>query len=252
MALRTVQPRKPKTRKPAPGQRTASPSTQPSKPALLSSLTNLATLSGGTQPGTGQAGQGQQDGPAPWESDPVLQQIKSMQQANMAAAEAQAMAARQQALINFGYSSQLGSLYGDAGTQGAAQANPFSVLKQLDERHKLRQKGLNEALNRSNLFYSSTRGEQLGQEGQQFLGEQYQAGQKLQSLLGQINQGKLGAQQSGQAAITQGTEDAYTRWLNQQLQYGLGGGGGSGTTHRAVVSHVNRAQMRTNLLRRRP
>lgn len=223
MSLRTVQPRKPKTPRPAPGSRHASPATSPHKPAILSALTNMATMSGGTPPGGGSGGQ---ETSAPWESDPVLQQIKGLQAANIATADAQALAARQKALINFGYSSELGNLYGDQGTQGAAQANPYSVLKELENSHNLRQKNLNEGLNRSNLWYSSTRGAKLGEESKQYLGEQYDAGQKLQGYLGELENAKLGAHQNADAANAQASQDAYSRWLNQQLQYGLGNAGG--------------------------
>lgn len=253
MALRTVQPRKPVTPRPtAGGVRTARPATSASKPPVLSALTNLATISGGTPPGTGQP---DQNAAAPWESDPVLQQIRGMQAANVAAAEAQAQAARQQALISYGYDPALEAqgVYGDAGTAGSAKANPFSTLSSLSQQHQQRQKNLNESLNKANLFYSSTRGTQLGQEGQQYLGEQYQAGQKLQSVLGQIAQGRLGAQQTAQGDITQGTQQAYDRWLNQQLQYGLGDTA-SGATMRTVHAAANRnlPNMRRNLISRRP
>lgn len=221
MALRTAQPRKPKRPIPTGRTATAAPNT---KGAFQSALTNLATISGGTPPGGGAGGAGgQQDPNTPaWESDPILQQIKAYQASNIAAADAQAHAARQQALINFGYSAQLGALYGDQGTKGAAEANPFSILKELENNHNLRQKNLNENLNKANLFYSSTRGQQLGQEGKQYLGEQYGAGQRLQSQLSELANADLAAHQAGQGAINQAQQDAYERYLNQQLQYGLG------------------------------
>lgn len=189
-------------------------------------LSNLSAISGGTPPGGAGAAAGSGASPGqtvePWAADPVLQQIKNLQQANVAAAEAQAVAARNQALINFGYDPGMASIYGDAGTAGSAKANPFSVLSQLQHAHELTQRNLNENLNKSNLFYSGYRGQQLGEEGRNYLGQQYTAGQNLQSLLGQINEKKLGAQQTAQGAITQGNQDAYNRWLDQQLQYGLG------------------------------
>jgi len=257
MALRTVQPRKPVTPRPAPGGlRTARPATSASKPPVLSALTNLATISGGTPPAGG-AGQAQDQGAAPWESDPVLQQIRGLQAANVAAASAQAQAAQQQALIAYGYDPALDQqgVYGDANTAGAAKANTFSTLNQLGQQHEQRQKNLNESLNKANLFYSSTRGTQLGQEGQQYLGEQWGAGQKLQGVLGQIAQGKAAAQQSANDAITAGIGGAYDRWLSNQIQYGLGDTPTpSGTTMRTVHAAASAARptMRRNLIARRP
>src|SRR6266542_3579956 len=134
MPLRTARPRPiqpyrahPSPHRPGQAARKAVPSGRPQKPPILSALTNLATLSGGTPPTQGQAqSQQQQEQPgAAWESDPVLQQIKALQQANVASAEASALAARQQALINFGYSPELDTLggYGDVGTAGKAKGN---------------------------------------------------------------------------------------------------------------------------------
>jgi hypothetical protein len=217
-------------------------SAQPLAHPVLGALSNLAGMSGGTPSsggGGGAAGGGGGGGGAaqpPWQSDPVLQQITQLQQANLATAEAHALAARKEALINYGYDENLQSLYGDQGTQGSAQANPFSVLAQLAHTHEQRQTNLNQALNKANLYYSSYRGQQLGQEGQQYLGERAAAAQGLRSTLGGLSDAEVAAQQNAQNAIAAATQDAYQRYLDQQLKYGLGqgatatGGGGGGRT----------------------
>jgi hypothetical protein len=212
---RPAQPHRPH---PAHGQplRHAAKAPSSGRSGLLQSLSNLAGQSGGTPPAQ------QQPPAAGWESDPVLQQIQALQQANVASAEASAQAARSQTLINFGYDPEMASLYGDQQTAGSAKANPYSVLSELSHSHELRQQGLNENLNKSNLFYSSTRSNALGEEGRSYLGQQAGARSALASSLGGIAAGVLQARQSAQGAVTQGQTDAYTRWLNQQLQYGLG------------------------------
>jgi hypothetical protein len=155
--------------------------------------------------------------PPAWASDPILQQIQALGQQNQASAEAGALAQRQQALIAFGYDPTLGGEYGDANTQAAAQQNPFSVLKNLQRQHEQRQTSLNENLNKANLWFSGYRGTQLQNEGTQYLSEQASANQALQGSLGGIAANLLAARQSGQQQVQQGEQDAYTRYLQQQL-----------------------------------
>lgn len=227
MALRTAKPVKPKPpiRSAAPrqqqGLRKASPAPNSGRTGLLQGLSNLSAQSGGTPPG----GQGQQD-PAgnPWESDPILQQIIAFQNQNAAAADAHALAARQQALINYGYSPELESLFGgDQGLIDKAKGNSFSTLGQLSHSHELGQTNINESTNRGHLYYSSTRANQLGEEGRGYLGQQYAAGQALTGQLGGIDAEALAAHQAAQGSIIGGQQDAYQRWLDNQLKYGTGG-----------------------------
>lgn len=194
---------------------------------LHSALSNLSGLAGGTPAGSG-GGQPADSSAVPWESDPVLQQIRSLQAANIASADAQAQASRQQALINFGYSNALDGLYGDQGTKGSAQSNPFSVLAQLLHGHELQQRGLNDSYNKANLFYSSARAAGLGEEGQHYLGQQQEAADRLRGGLNDLENARLAAHSQANDAITQGMTDAQQRYLDQQIQYGLGGTGGGG------------------------
>jgi hypothetical protein len=238
---------------PHPALRTAAPKSTPTQ----SALTNIATISGGSPPA--QAGAGTTDSTQPpWQSDPILQQIQNLATANNASADAAALAARQQALINFGYSPELQPLYGDAGTAGAAKANPYSILAQLQHGHELRQTNLNESLNKANLFYSGYRGKQLGEEGRQFGAENYGAGQTLQGILTGISGTQTAAHQGNAASVVAGQQNAYSGWLNNQLQYGLGGSGTTtstatatgGAPRSAVPIAANRSAQRRALLRR--
>lgn len=206
MALRTAQPAsrvRPHPPMPARGAQPAGRGSTPAMPAPYQS----GQIQTGNDPNL----------PPAWASDPILQQIQALAEQNKAAAEAGALAQRQQALIAYGYDPTLGGEYGDASTQAAAQQNPFSVLKNLQRQHEQRQTSLNENLNKQNLFYSSYRGTQLQNEGTQYLGEQSSANQALQGAFGSIAANLLSAKQSGQQQVTQAQQDAYTRYLQQQL-----------------------------------
>jgi hypothetical protein len=166
-------------------------------------------------------------GGSDFSSDPILAQIRAMVQQNDAAAEASAGAARTQALIRFGFDPSMAGLY-DKNTAAAAQGNPFSVLAQLAHNHQARARNLDENMNKSNLFYSSSRGQAIGEEGRQYLGEQSSAQSSLQDLFGQIQGGLLSAHQANQDRLSQGSQDAYQRALDFALKYGTGGSGGMG------------------------
>lgn len=154
------------------------------------------------------------------QDDPILAQLKALAQQGNASAQAQYDDARHQALIAYGYDPALASLYGDAGTQAAAQGNQFSTLAQLLQGHKNTVHSLDENLNKQNLFYSGYRGDQLGKENQAYQGQQYAAAQALQGGLTGLSGALLGAQQENAARIAQAQQDAYTRALQFQLQYG--------------------------------
>lgn len=175
-----------------------------------------------------------------YSGDPVLAMIRAQQQQNIAAAESANLAARQQALISYGYSPELSGLYPDQNTQNAAQQNSFSTLNDLKRNHEQRQKGLNEDLNKANLFYSSTRGQELQKEGTQYLGEQSDAAGKLRDYLSSLNENLLGAKQGSEDAISQGEQDAYLRNLQNSLQYG----GLPPAKHRGARYYARRARHR--------
>jgi hypothetical protein len=152
--------------------------------------------------------------------DPILAQIQALALQNNAAAEASATAQRQKALIAFGYDPALQSLYGDQNTSSAAQQNPFSTLANLGRQHTQRQTALNQNLNQHNLFYSSYRGQQLQNEGTQYLGEQAAAQQALQGQLDAIQNNLLSERQNSQQQVSQAYQDAYSRALQTALANG--------------------------------
>lgn len=142
--------------------------------------------------------------PAPtWQDDPILAQIKALAQQGNASAQAQYDDARRQAMIAYD-----------------GQGNPFSTLAQLLQGHTNTVRSMDENLNKSNLFYSSYRGDQLGKENQAYQGQQYAAAQALQGGLTGLSGALLQAQQDNAARIAQAQQDAYTRALQFQLQYG--------------------------------
>lgn len=175
----------------------------------------------------GQSAQPPQTDPSMFDysADPILQRIRALAQQHIAAAEAAATAARSQQLIRYGFAPELAGLY-DSGTRGAAAANPNSTLAVLQRSHEARSRNITNADNARNLFYSSTYGQHLGQEGQQYLGEQQSAADRLQQALGGISEGLAGARSTEQDRIAQAEEDAYQRALEFGMKYGMPGGGG--------------------------
>jgi hypothetical protein len=157
---------------------------------------------------------------ADYSADPILQQIRALAIRNEAAAQAQAGDSRRQALLSFGYVPGLD--YGDAATAEAARQSPFSVVQQLARTHGQRVRSLDENLNKSNLYYSSYRGQQLGNEATAYLGEQAGAQEKLQGILGSISSGLAGARQTEAERVAQAEQDAYQRALERALKYGYG------------------------------
>jgi hypothetical protein len=111
----------------------------------------------------------------------------------------------------------------DAGTAQAASANPFSTLAGLAQAHTGNLAGIDQTSNLANLYYSSTHANQLGQEGQNYLGAQNTAAQNLGGLLSGDNQGVLAALENAHAQYLNELPNAYQRWVT-------GGGTGDGTT----------------------
>lgn len=175
----------------------------------------------GVRGAIGRAGQGAASyAGADYSSDPILQQIRALAIRNDATAESQAADARRQELLNYGYVPGLD--YGDQATATAAQQSPFSVLAQLQRSHDQRTRSIDENTNRANLYYSSYRGQQLGNEGTNYLGDQANASQHLQGVLAQIAGNLASAKQTSQERIMQAEQDAYQRALSNALKYGYG------------------------------
>jgi hypothetical protein len=149
----------------------------------------------------------------------MLLQIRALSQQNVAGAQAAAAAARTQALEQYGYDPSLGSLYGDPTVAATAQANPTSTLAQLARANAARQTNINESLNRpgTNLFYSSTRGQQLAENAYAYQGEQQAAAQKLAEALSGISGSLAGTLGSEQGRVTDAETAAYQRALDYAL-----------------------------------
>jgi hypothetical protein len=158
--------------------------------------------------------------------DPILARIRALNVQNISQAEASALAQRKRAEIGYGYDPAL--QYEDTATQEAARQNPFSALAQLLFNHGQRAGGLDESLNKSNLFYSGERAKQVGFEGRQNTLEQTNKQRQIQNTMDAIAQAVLQAKMQAQQQEIQGESDAYGRSINNALQYGGYGGGGGG------------------------
>lgn len=240
MPLRTAVPRRqPLPRYVAPPQRTAQPGgggSAPAPPAPPSPVT----------PGAG-AG-------ADYSGDPILAQIRALYGPGgsyLTSAQGSYDEGRKRELINYGYDASLDSLYPDAATKAAAQANPYSILNQLSHANQQRETNLNEGYNKQNLFYSGHRGQALGENARAYGQEQYGASQGVQNVLRGLAGTLAGAQSEAQNQIIGAEQAAAGRATDFALQYGLGGGPpASGPARAAVASSPARAQARAALLRR--
>ena len=146
-------------------------------------------------------------------TDPVLVQINAQQQMVIAQAQASALAQQKAALIAYGDPSLAMSVLGDQATADAAAANPTSTLATLAATNATNIRSTNETENKSNLFYSSDRGYQLGLGQQAYLANQASAASSLQSSLGGISTNLLASEQAAYNAEAQAQEDAYNRAL---------------------------------------
>ncbi len=115
-------------------------------------------------------------------------------------ANAQATAKKKQAAIEFG-----------EGAEG--EANPFSILKNLDRGYKSGVDNLENQLNESNLFYSGYRAKQLGEAATQSQQQKYDASTRYRGLLSDVD--------SALAAALLNADML-------EMQAGGGGGGGGG------------------------
>ena len=189
-------------------------------------------------------------------ADPILAQIKAAGLRNVQGAFSGALANAKTDLVNYGsvnvpqslkdlYANAtptsdalLGDLPGnsvlgalnDQGTAKAASANPFSTLAQLLSAHNTNTAGIDNTSNLSNLYYSSTHGNQLAQEGQDYLSAQNTAASNLAQLLGGENQNVLNAIGSAHDSYMQQLPAEYANWITMGGPTTTGGTTGGGTT----------------------
>lgn len=164
-------------------------------------------------------------------TDPIVQKIRALNTANYGTAVAGAQASAKQDLIDSGFSfgdainsnpdlastigqSPIGSVLTDDATNLAAKNNPFSTAAGLANTHTGNNNTINENENAANLFYSSDRANQLGQESQNYLGSvagaQGSLAQQLSALLTGLTTEKGTEQQKEADAIETARQNAIT------------------------------------------
>ncbi len=150
-------------------------------------------------------------------TDPILQQINAQQGMVIAQAQSAALAQQKAALIAYGDPNLAMSVLGDKLTADAAAGNTGSTLATLAAQNATNIRGTNETENKSNLFYSSDRGYQLGLGQQAYLQNQAGAASALQSSLGGISTQLLASEQAAWNAEAQAQSDAYNRALSHPV-----------------------------------
>lgn len=190
-------------------------------------------------------------------TDPILMQIAAAGQRQVQDARSAALANAENDLIGYGGVSvpdSLRSAYSadttnpilaaltDANTAKAAAANPDSTLARLLNQNTLNEAGLNQNENAHNLFYSSTRGNDLGTLANSYRSAQNDAAANLAQLLGQANTGVLDAEQGAQDNYLNALQGAWERWMtlngNATTTTPQSGGGGT-TTSLAPETYYN-------------
>lgn len=177
--------RRPRATARAPRLATPRPAyTPPPKPAPTAASVNAATTPGGLSGGTGGYD---------ISSDPAVAAARGLSGKIRANARASALAKRKQAAIEYGSAEGLENVEGFkadkkgkagafAETQAAATNNPFSILKQMQHGYDTGLAQLEEDLNDANLFYSGYRGKQLGEAGQAYQLNKYNAANSYRAL----------------------------------------------------------------------
>jgi hypothetical protein len=144
--------------------------------------------------------------------DPILQQIQAANLSNVQGAQANELAGRKQALIDYGSEPGLEGLFPDQSTQEAAKGNPFSVLANLLYAHQQDARGIDEGLNQQNLFYSSEHDRQNQDEQHHYQQGRSAAYGGLRSQLGGLGAALLAAQSNAASSNQQGLADAFGRY----------------------------------------
>jgi len=183
----------------------------PAKPTTLAAPGG-STASAGTSAATGSTFDAS--------TDPILMQLRAIIDRNAGDVGAWADAGKKQGLIAFGYDPALADLYPDADTAAAAQQNAASTLAQLLEGHHRNEIGIDQSRNLQNLFYSSTRSNDLGDEGKNYLFGRSGAQNALFQLLNNLEQEKLKTQQESESQWVAALQEAYNRWLATQPETG--------------------------------
>lgn len=176
-------------------------------------------------------------GSVDYSQDPILMQTQAAVQAQIAQAEAGALASEKQNLIRYGDPSLIAKVLGssDSATEQAAKDNSFSTVAELGRWNQRSLSGIDTTANRNNLFYSSTRGRDRGLQQEDMVRQQTRTGNQLQDVLSGIAQGLLAQKQQGQAQLLGAGENAYMRAIQMAMAQryaadpGTGGSAGADT-----------------------
>jgi len=156
--------------------------------------------------------------------DPILAKVRALNSKYIQSAQASALAEKQRSLIDFGSPDLALQTIHDQNTARAAQQNPFSTLAQLLLGHNQNDLGINEDTNKRNLFYSSTRGFDLTNEGRGYLQRQSLAQNALEAGMRGQDMSVLSAEQVAAERELAAEDAAYQRALAFALANGGGGG----------------------------
>lgn len=168
-------------------------------------------------------------------TDPALQQIRSLAGLSSDQAKAGALKQREDLLLAYGDPTVAASVLGanDPIVQAAGQ-NPTSTVHQLGEQRDRNLKTLDDALNTANLGYSGYRVTQETQAGQDYQNALAQAAQQLQGNLGTVDSNLQSVLATNNNQIAQGILDAANRAAQQAATTGYDpgafstGGGAAG------------------------
>jgi hypothetical protein len=158
--------------------------------------------------------------PFDYSADPVLQQVVAAQNRAVRDAEARALAERQALAVDYGDPELARQLGLGASFEQAASENPFSQTANLRRAYEQQQTATNEALNKRNLFYSSTRGQALGDLATGYQQAGYGASREAQARLAGITENLLGAQMQSASTIGQAQGQAAQRAIDRALAVG--------------------------------
>lgn len=170
-------------------------------------------------------------------TDPIVQKIQALNTANYGQAVAGAQANAKQDLIDSGFSltdalaahpdiaaaisgSPIGSVLTDTATNLAAAGNPFSTAAGLAKTHTQNNQGINQNENDNNLFYSSDRANQLGQESQNYLGSVSGAQGSLAAALSGLLGGLTTEQQTESQNLANTIETARENAIQNAISSG--------------------------------
>lgn len=187
------------------------------------------------------------------DTDPIVQKIKALNTQNMGTTVAGAQDTAKGDLIDSGFnladiirahpelaSSPIADVLGDPTTALAAQHNPYSVAANLALAHQKAVQVIDQTANDNNLYFSSTHGNQLGDEAHSYLGNvsgaQNTLAQALQALIGNVQGEGTSEAQKLADAYSQARTGAVTNALNSGETFSgydangnpqFGGGAGS-------------------------